>query len=332
MKKYLFIGGIILLIVLLALIAEKYFEKSKKIKEPFKPMSQTLEWTAPDTTLIPATKEGELIRYGRELILHTAHYFGPDGKIAQISNGMNCNNCHLEAGTRIWGNNFSMVATTYPLFRNRSGKIESVEMRINDCFERSLNGKRLADTSKEMKAMVRYMNWLGKDVVKDKKPAGAGVEKLPFLNRPADTARGKIVYLSFCQICHGTNGEGLWEKDYGEYIYPPLWGENSYNIGAGMYQLSKFAGYIKNNMPFGTTYKNAQLTNEQAWDVAAYVNSQPRPVKNLKKDWPDISTKPFDYPMGPYADSFSESRHKYGPYQLIVQTKSKNTKKSLVKN
>ena len=85
-------------------------------------------------------------------------------------------------------------------------------------------------------------------------------------------------------------------------------------------------------MSFGTTYKNAQLTNEQAWDVAAYVNSQPRPVKNLKKDWPDISTKPFDYPMGPYADSFSESRHKYGPYQLIVQTKSKNTKKSLVKN
>jgi thiosulfate dehydrogenase len=207
-----------------------------------------------------------------------------------------------------------------------------VEIRINDCFERSLNGKKIADTSKEMKAMISYMNWVGKDVVKGKKIAGTGVEKLPFLNRPADTVRGKIVYLTFCQRCHGTNGEGLPGKGHTEYVYPPLWGKNSYNIGAGMYQLSKFAGYIKNNMPFGTTYKSPKLTNEQAWDVAAFVNSQPRPVKGLKMDWPDISTKPFDYPTGPYGDSFSESRHKYGPYQVIVQAKSNDTKKNVVKN
>jgi thiosulfate dehydrogenase len=332
MRKYFFIGGIILLIMLLTLITEHFFVKNEKIKRPSKPSSQVLEWTAPDTTLIATTKEGDLIRYGRELILHTAHFFGPEGTIAQISNGMNCNNCHLEAGTRILGNNFSMVASTYPLYRNRSGKIESVEMRINDCFERSLNGKKLADTSKEMKAMISYMNWVGKDVVKGKKIAGAGVEKLPFLNRPADTVKGKIVYLTFCQRCHGSNGEGLRGKDHTEYVYPPLWGKNSYNVGAGMYQLSRFAGYIKNNMPFGTTYKSPQLTNEQAWDVAAFVNSQPRPVKDLTMDWLDISTKPFDYPTGPYADSFSESRHKYGPYQVIVQTKSNDTKKNVVKN
>lgn len=333
MRKYFFIGGVLLLVILLTLISPHYFvpKEKEEIKMPAKSLSQALEWTAPDTSLIPATKEGDLIRYGRALILHTADFFGPDGKIAQISNGMNCNNCHLEAGTRILGNNFSMVAVTYPLYRNRSGKIESVEMRINDCFERSLNGKRLADTSKEMKAMISYMNWVGKDVVKGKKIAGAGVEKLPFMDRPADTVKGKIVYLSFCQKCHDSNGEGLRGKDHTEYVYPPLWGKNSYNIGAGMYQLSRFAGYIKNNMPFGTTYKNAQLTNEQAWDVAAFVNSQPRPIKNLKMDWPDISTKPFDYPMGPYADSFSESRHKYGPYQVFVQTKNKDTKKSFVK-
>ena len=327
MRKYFFIGGLILLIVLLTLVRGDYFVRNEKMKKPVKVFSQVSEWTAPDTALIPATKEGELIRYGRDLILHTAHYFGPDGKIAQISNGMNCNNCHLEAGTRILGNNFSMVATTYPLYRNRSGKIESVEMRINDCFERSLNGKKLADTSKEMKAMISYMNWVCKDIVKGKKTAGTGVEKLPFMNRPADTVKGKIVYLSFCQRCHGSNGEGLRGKDHAEYVYPPLWGKNSYNIGAGIYQLSKFAGYIKNNMPFGTTYKNTQLTNEQAWDVAAFVNSQPRPLKDLKTDWPDISTKPFDYPMGPYADSFSESQHKYGPYQAIAQTKNRIQKR-----
>ena len=314
------------------LVTEKYFVKNEKIKQPSKPLSQVLEWTAPDTTLIPATKEGDLIRYGRELILHTAHFFGPDGTITQISNGMNCNNCHLEAGTRILGNNFSMVASTYPLYRNRSGKIESVEMRINDCFERSMNGKKLADTSKEMKAMISYMNWVGKDVAKGEKIAGAGVEKLPFLNRSADTVKGKIVYLTYCQRCHGNNGEGLSEKAHEEYVYPPLWGKNSYNIGAGMYQLSKFAGYIKNNMPFGTTYKSPQLTYEQAWDVAAFVNSQPRPVKDLKMDWPDISSKPFDYPTGPYIDTFPENRHKYGPYQVFVQTNKTEAKKSFVKN
>ncbi|MEO5649137.1 MAG: cytochrome C, partial [Ginsengibacter sp.] len=120
-------------------------------------------------------------------------------------------------------------------------------------------------------------------------------------------------------------------KGHKEYVYPPLWGTNSYNTGAGIYQISRFAGYIKNNMPFGATYKNAQLTNEQAWDVAAFVNSQPRPIKNLKMDWPDISTKPFDYPAGPYSDSFSESQHKYGPYQAIVQTKNNDAKKNFVK-
>ncbi len=82
-------------------------------------------------------------------------------------------------------------------------------------------------------------------------------------------------------------------------------------------------------MPFGATYKNAQLTNEQAWDVAAFVNSQPRPIRDLKMDWPDISTKPFDYPAGPYSDSFSESQHKYGSYQAIVQTKKMMQKRTL---
>jgi thiosulfate dehydrogenase len=255
-----------------------------------------------------------LIRYGRELILHTAAFFGPKGTVARISNGINCEACHIDAGTRLWGNNFSRVASTYPLFRNRSGKVETVEMRINDCFERSLNGKKPADSGKEMKAMVAYINWIGKDVPKGEKVKGSGVEALPFLDRAADTLKGKIVYLSICRKCHGENGEGVLEKNGEKYLYPPLWGKHSYNIGAGIYELSKFAGYVKNNMPFGTTFKNPQLTNEQAWDVAAYVNSRPHPLKDLKKDWPDVATKPFDYPFGPYADKFSSRQHKYGPF------------------
>jgi thiosulfate dehydrogenase len=324
MRNKLFIGLVLALLIIVPLTVTNYFYQEKK-KDKNGPDAAIIitdkEWEAPDTSQIEHTQEGDLIRYGRELILHTAVFFGPKGTVAHISNGMNCGVCHIDAGTRLWGNNFSKVASTYPLFRNRSGKIETVEMRINDCFERSLNGKKPGDSGKEMKAMVAYINWIGKNVSKGKKAKGSGVEILPFLNRAADTLKGKMVYVSICRKCHGENGEGLLEKNGKEYLYPPLWGRHSYNVGAGMYELSKFAGYIKNNMLFGTTFHNPQLTNEQAWDVAAYVNSQPRPSKDLKMDWPDLATKPFDYPFGPYSDRFSAQQHKYGPFGPIQHSK-----------
>jgi thiosulfate dehydrogenase len=319
MRRIFFISLVLVLLIIVPPVTNYLYREKKRDRNERQSVAVATdkEWKAPDTSQIAHTEEGDLIRYGRELILHTAIYFGPKGRVAHISNGINCGACHIDAGTRLWGNNFSKVAATYPLFRNRSGKIETVEMRINDCFERSLNGKKPGDSGKEMKAMVAYINWIGNDVPKKKKVKGAGVETLPFLNRAADTVKGKIFYLSICQKCHGQNGEGMLEKNGREYLYPPLWGKHSYNVGAGIYQLSKFAGYVKNNMPFGTTFHTPQLTNEQAWDVAAYVNSQPHPLKDLKMDWPDLATKPFDYPFGPYADSFSATQHKYGPFGPI---------------
>ena len=277
-------------------------------------------------------QEDSLVNYGRQLIQHTATYFGPKGTVASTTNGMNCNNCHIEGGTRFLANNFSRVATGYPVFRSRSGKIETVEMRVNDCFERSLNGEVLQNTSKEMRALVAYLNWVGKGSGKGNNKDGAGTEKLPFLNRPADTLKGKRVYMTICKTCHGKNGEGKLHQKGNEYIYPPLWGKHSYNIGAGIHQLSKFAGFVKNNMPFGTTYKKPVLTNEQAWDVAAFVNSRPRSLyKNLNRDWPLLSDKPVDYPFGPYADAFSEAQHKYGPFKPIIMQHEKG-KRMTVKN
>jgi thiosulfate dehydrogenase len=322
MRIKLFTSMVIILLIIVPLTVTNYFsQQKKKDKSDAEPVVLVAdkEWKAPDTSGIAHTRQGDMIRYGRELILHTSVYFGNKGTVAHISNGMNCGDCHIDAGTRLWGNNFSNVAATYPLFRNRSGKIETVEMRINDCFERSLNGKGPGDSCKQMKAMVAYINWVGKDVSKGEKTYGSGVEILPFLNRAADTLKGKIVYVSICRKCHGKKGEGVFENNGKEYLYPPLWGKHSYNNGAGMYELSKFAGYIKNNMPFGTTFHNPQLTNEQAWDVAAYVNSQPRPLKDNKRDWPHLATKPFDYPFGPYSDKFSEKQHKYGPFGPIQQ-------------
>jgi thiosulfate dehydrogenase len=278
-------------------------------------------WQAPDSTLIPLTPEGDLIRYGRELIAHTAVYLGPEGKVKQVSNGMNCQNCHLKAGTKIYGNNYAAVASTYPRFRARSGTTETVEKRINDCIERSLNGKPLDANSREMKAMIAYFQWLGQDVEKGVVPEGTGVFNLPLLERAADAVKGKMVYEKHCLVCHGPEGAGVPLKDSVEWKYPPLAGMNSYNVGAGLYRLSRFAGYIKMNMPNGISYENPVLTDEEAWDVAAYINSLPRPVKRFPDDWPDISKKPFDHPFGPYADSFPEEQHKYGPFRPITEAR-----------
>ena len=276
-------------------------------------------WTAPDAGTMPAGKEGEEILYGKELIANTSAYLGPNGKVAAISNGMNCQNCHLDAGTKPWGNNYSAVYSTYPKFRARSGSNETIVKRINDCFERSLNGRALDSTSKEMKAMLAYMKWLGTGVQKGKTPDGAGIQKLPYLDRAADPKNGATVYSGKCQSCHGPNGEGLAKPDNTGYLYPPLWGKHSYNDGAGLFRLSRFAGYVKNNMPLGVTHENTQLSDEEAWDVAAYVNSQTRPHKDQKKDWKDYSKKPVDFPFAPYADKFSEAQHKYGPFEPIEE-------------
>jgi thiosulfate dehydrogenase len=282
---------------------------------------------APDTTSIPNTTQGELIRYGRLLIANTAYYLGPKGIVSHSSNGMNCQNCHLNAGTKPWGNNYSGVFSTYPKFRERRGAVENIFQRVNDCLERSLNGKSLDSNSREMQAVLAYIKWLGKEVPKGQKPRGSGIRQLIFMDRAADPQKGKIVFEKNCVLCHGGDGQGKMNRDSITYLYPPLWGSHSYNAGAGLYRLSRLAGYVKDNMPFGVTNPNAHLTEVEAWDVAAFVNSQPRPKKDLSRDWPDLSLKPIDHPFAPYTDSFSESQHKYGPFAAIQKAKESQVKK-----
>lgn len=287
-------------------------------KKPEKGEAAKAGWVAPDSLTLPAGTPGAEIKYGRELIVHTAAYFGPKGKIRRLTNGMNCQNCHSEAGTKIWALNYSAVASTYPQFKARSNKVVSIASRINGCFERSLNGKKLDTASREMEAMIAYMKWLGKDVKKGHKPEKNAVEKLPYLDRAASPVKGRLVYQNLCKSCHGENGAGQLNEKGTEYTFPPLWGADSYNDGAGLYRLSNFAGFVKNNMPLGTSYEHPALSNEEAWDVAAFVNSQPRPHKDQSADWKDLAKKPIDFPFGPYKDRFSETQHKYGPFKPIA--------------
>ncbi|MBL0305865.1 MAG: c-type cytochrome [Chitinophagaceae bacterium] len=323
---------LIIIIIVIVIVALTEIMKAIKPsdKQAFTAKPEDSTWIPPSlfTDNLLEGEEREMVIYGEDIIANTSRYFGPHGSVAPITNGMNCQNCHLIAGKKSWGNNYSVVFSSYPKFRDRSGATETIYKRVSDCFERSLNGTAPDSTSREYKAIYSYIKWLGKDVKKGEKPVGSGIEKILYMDRAADPIKGKGIYTAQCQSCHGANGEGQLSLNGISYEYPPLWGPHSYNDGAGLYRLSNFAGYVKSNMPFNqTTHSNPKLSNEEAWDVAAYVNSQPRPKKDLSKDWPDISKKPFDHPFGPYTDGFNETQHKYGPYKPIIAKKEELTKK-----
>lgn len=326
-KLLLVIGVLVVALVSLPFIF--YFDKEQKANEKDISTNATVAkdtttyWAAPDIDTIKDARQKAQIAYGKELIAHTAKYLGPNGSVMKISNGMNCQNCHLQAGTVVFGNNYGSVASLYPKFRARSGTVENIYKRVNDCVERSLNGKALDTLGKEMQAIVAYIKFIGSNVTKGKKAPGSGFKDLAWLDRAADPEKGMAVYTSKCQSCHQPNGEGLFVPDKTEYVYPTLWGNNSFNDGAGLYRISNFAKYVKYNMPQGTTYQSPQLTDEEAWDVAAFVVSQKRPHINVPKDWPDISKKPVDHPFGPYADAFTEKQHKLGPFKPIMEEQKK---------
>lgn len=323
-RKYwiAYLLGVIIVILILNKLLSKNDKGEKQATASHKSTS-----VVPEISELTNSDHDNLVRYGKALIDSTSKFFGPRGSIASITNGLNCQNCHMESGTKLYTNNFLSVASTYPRFRERSGRLESVEWRVNECMQRSLNGEPLDSLSKEMRAMVTYIKWTGKNIHKGEKITGVGNYELPFLPRAADVQKGKNIYSTKCISCHGKNGEGVLSADGAGYVYPPLFGDKSYAVSAGMFRLTRLASFIKSNMPLGASYTNPLVSDEEAWDLAAYINSQPHPDKKFATDWPDISTKPVDYPFGPYADSFTEKQHKYGPFDPIKKAKGVAIKK-----
>lgn len=223
----------------------------------------------PDS-LIPAGVEGASIRRGRALVINTRDSL-PD----HVGNRLRCTSCHLDGGTRPDAMPLTGVWARFPQYRPRSGIVERMEDRINDCFRRSMNGKALEVESAEMRDMIAWFGWISQDV-----PVGGTV---PGQGMPAvaphdpDPASGAQLYTAECARCHGGEGEGT-------IIAPPVWGDSSYNIGAGMARLRTLAAFLRRNMPYD---RPGTLTDQQAYDLAAYVNGQPRPDYPGKElDWP----------------------------------------------
>lgn len=276
---------------------------------------------------IPAAATAE---YGQRLLRDTGAYLGPNHDNPDMrysGTNMACASCHIDTGTRPGTLNLLQAAIKYPRPSGRDGRVGDLRDRINGCMQRSMNGKPLPRDSIEMMAMERYILGLGEQYGAMSETNRALTEPPSFAepDRAANVTAGESVFLDRCQVCHGADGAGLRATGKPEdgYVFPPLWGPDSYNNGAGMTRVLTAANFIKARMPFG----QPDLTDDEAFDVAAYINSHPRPIKsNLDVDYPDRTMKRIDSPYPPYADPFPQEQHRLGPFKPIREY-YKNLKK-----
>jgi thiosulfate dehydrogenase len=290
-------------------------------------------WTPPDIDTVADDAFGKLVKYGYALVTDTKNQIGPtaaDPAMRYSGNNLDCQSCHLKAGSQPYAMPLTGVWGQFPQYRGREGEVGTLEDRINGCMERSMNGRTLPLSGREMKAYLAYMKWLSTGVPDGAKLVGAGALAVKEPARAADLSHGKQVYAQVCATCHGANGLGQRAATGAGYQFPPLWGPDSYNNGAGMARLLGAAAFIKNNMPFGTTYAGPMLSDDDAYDVAGFINSAERPqMANLAKDFPNRMQKPVDTPYGPYADSFSADQHKLGPFAPIRAKQNELTTSSV---
>jgi thiosulfate dehydrogenase len=229
----------------------------------------------PAANTVPPGPLGDAIRLGRK----TAE---------QTSAALSCTSCHLQGARTpnaapwvgLWG--------VYPEYEARSGRVITLADRINECFRRSMNGKPLPLDSVAMRGLLSFIWWLSKDVPTGVSVTGRGFKSVE-APRPADPVKGRTLYVEKCAACHGASGQGLTGAG-GQMVFPALWGSRSFNIGAGMARLDTAAAFVKAKMPLG----GVTLTDQEAYDVAAYFTVQPRPDYKAKKaDWPH-GDKPKD--------------------------------------
>lgn len=259
--------------------------------------------------------------YGRRLIAETSVLMGPDQPdpaLRYTGSRLQCGSCHLKAGEDPGTLSLLETDPRYPRPSGRDGVMGDIKLRIEGCMTRSMNGRVLPLDSPEMNAMAVYLKAINTRFKLSNKARVAAKEPKAFAtpDRAASPDGGKKVFEARCARCHGADGLGLHAENDPRrgYVYPPLWGDDSFNDGAGMHRVLTAARFIKAKMPLG----QSDLTDDEAYDVAAYINVQPRPaMAGLEKDYPDRTTKPVDTPYGPYADSFPVEQHRLGPFKPI---------------
>lgn len=249
-------------------------------------------YVLPQDTAIMDEPNAESILYGKRLLNETKRLL-PDN----VGASMNCNSCHIAQGKIPLGDPYINSFNNYPKMMPRAGAKLDLTARINGCFERSMNGQVLERESPEMIAMLDYMEWLAQNTPKDQK---VDINNAGHIDTSlvGDAVRGEKIYDAQCATCHGDKGEGL-KDSRGDIVFPPLWGDESFNIGAGMARTYKAAAFVKYNMPMGIQTKGLWghgnvLSDQDAVDVAQFFTHKPRPdFAGKAGDWPD-GKKPKD--------------------------------------
>ncbi len=215
-----------------------------------------------DPQAVPSDRVGDLVRYGHELIVNTRAHLKP-----YVTANMDCAACHVNGGTKARGGSFVGIAAQFPQWNTRAKRVISLQDRLAECFLYSMNGHPPPFYSREMEAMVAYVTYLSRGAKIGSKPDPAVRLAKITAPRAPNPVRGAQLFSQKCSSCHGANSAG-------SAAFPPLWGKTSFNNGAGMHRVTTMAGFVRYNMP-----QNAPgtLTDQQAYDVSAYVLSHSRP-------------------------------------------------------
>ena len=231
------------------------------------PPAGAIAFTPPAESAIPDSPLGTMIRFGRDVFTDTQRYAKP-----YVGNALNCVDCHLDAGRQANAAPLWAAYVAYPAFMTKNRQVDTFEHRLEMCFRFSMNGRMPPADSAVVVGLVSYAYWLATGAPVGAQLSGRGYPPVAEPALPPDAKRGAGVYREHCAACHGTAGQGT--RSRSSYAFPPLWGPGAYNAGAGMRRVPTAAAFIKANMPPG---QGGTLTDQQAWDVAAYVNAQPRP-------------------------------------------------------
>lgn len=233
-------------------------------------------WT-PKTPLPPG-ELGKVVALGKEIVENTGEH--PLSK-PHVNNALTCSSCHLDAGTDPQAATFLDIASAYPAWSPREKRVITLEDRVLNCFMRSMNGVRPPNGSKASVAVTAYITWLSSGSrirMNSEKPLGPHhVPPLEINPKQADLKRGKTLFAQQCADCHRENGQGTDEG-------PPTWGPQSYNDGAGLSRNEKLASWLKVAMPLG----DPSLSDQEALDIAAFVNSHERPKFVLEEHLPKV--------------------------------------------
>ena len=239
---------------------------------------RTVPFAVPGPQTMPDGPLGDAVREGLSILNATKAALP-----ANVGNGLNCSSCHLNAGTVPNASPFVGILGAYPAWFARSGAVETLADRINDCFRRSMNGTPIALDGAPMRALQAYIAWLSTGVPTGASVAGRGFRALAAPSRPPDAGRGAQLYEQRCAACHGKDGGGIAAAG-GTFAMPPVWGPQSFNDGAGMAHVATAAAFIHAKMPLGS---GGSLAEIDAWDIAALVTGAPRPAYAGKaRDFP----------------------------------------------